>query len=121
LGPNATGPSATSPATTDGGEAVAVTVASAAALVRKVTNAGGRKHRGRIFLCGVPEEDVDNASNIEGAALTNLQGAMDTLLADAETNNLRLMVLHGDATAPSLITSLAVQSKVATQRRRLRR
>lgn len=121
LGPNTTGPSAISPASTSGGDAAAIVPGNVSVLIKKVVNAGGRKNRGRLFLPGLDEADVDSASGVASAKLTALGTGFTNLYNDMVAADLTPYVLHGDLTAPSLMTGFAPQLKVATQRRRLRR
>lgn len=94
-----------------------------AALITKVTDAPGRRGRGRMYMPGtVTEASVDSVGFLTAAAVTGRQTALNNwharLLADSHDP----LLLH--ATTPVLptpITSFVQQALVATQRRRLRR
>lgn len=90
-------------------------------LIRKRTGSGGRRGRGRMFVPGIRETDVDQAGVITAAQVTGAQ-ALATAFGNALTTNATPMVLlHSEAPfTPELVTALTVDSRVATQRRRLR-
>jgi hypothetical protein len=123
FGPNATGPSALL-AETDGGSLTAPCTPNVAFLVRKSTAAGGRAGRGRFYLPGVVEAQVDGAGTIDSITITNLQADLNTFLSSFGAASFSPVLLHGDGapiTEPLLINALTLDAKVATQRRRLRR
>lgn len=100
-----------------------------AALIRKRTDLGGRRGRGRFYLPGVAESAVDNVGILSGAAITGYQTAADDWYEDLTAMvGGRLyppVVLHrsegiGVEPAPTPVTRFVVESRVATQRRRLR-
>jgi hypothetical protein len=94
-----------------------------AMLVRKVTGAGGRANRGRLFLpCfNVDEASVDAGGNVTSAALTAYQAFITDWL---DTSVYNYVILH-DSTSPEItptpILNHVVQPKIATQRRRMRK
>lgn len=101
-----------------------------AMLVRKNTGRGGRTGKGRMYIPNVLSEgEVDNVGVIAPSFLSGLQtGANDFLefLNEPEVVAPAPMVLlHNEGvpggTTPTAITSLQVDSVIATQRRRLRR
>lgn len=95
-------------------------------LIRKDTAAGGRRNRGRMYVPGFALRSlVTPAGLIDPAYLadfnTNLATFLATVNAGTGFNPTNLGVLHSEPpSAPAVITSLVAQSKVATQRRRLR-
>jgi len=99
-------------------------------LVRKRTSLSGRRGRGRMYLPGVPEGLVDPAGNITGSAVTDLQNGLDNWWDELTgvppgTSAYPPVVLHrsegaGVEPAPTPILSFQAESKIATQRRRLR-
>lgn len=94
-----------------------------AVLVRKLTASGGRRGRGRMYIPGLPEGNVATAGNITPSVVPTLQTAIDSLLTNlvAHASVERCVLFHDTAPfTPTTITSLEVQRKVATQRRRLR-
>lgn len=123
FGPNSTGPSGLASAT-DVGEATGQAVPSnTAAIIRKNTSDGGRAGRGRFYLPGVPEPDVDSGGNLAGIYLGNLQDISDDFLAALATLLTPMVVLHSAGspiTTPSLVTSLTALQRCGTQRDRMR-
>jgi len=92
-----------------------------AVLIRKVTALGGRHGTGRMYVPGQIESEVDNAGLISGASLANIQAGATGMLGDLSANDMPMYVLHDSALiAPTLVTALSVQSRIATQRRRIR-
>lgn len=103
-------------------------------LIRKLTALGGRRGRGRMFLPGIDEDTVSSAGFVAGSTLTAWQGIFDDFFdalpvdgaAGGVGDAVNPVLLHsevvGETTpAPTAITGFAVQSVIATQRRRLRR
>jgi hypothetical protein len=91
-------------------------------LIKKQTTLGGRKGRGRMFVppFGVQEVEVDASGFIGSTILGINQGYWSSFLTDLGSDDLDPYLFHSDATAPSLITGLSIESQVATQRRRMR-
>lgn len=121
LGPNETGPSGVLPQDHEGLQASAALAPNVSILVQKQTALGGRKHRGRFFMPGAPEEEVSSGGELTGSYLNDAQNTWDAFLGLLIAGPYIPVVLHNDPTAPTPITSLAVSSTAATQRRRLRR
>lgn len=96
-----------------------------ALLVRKTTNVGGRKHRGRFYMppATLAEGNVNSYGVLTSGELTSQQTDWTdfyvALEGDASWEH--VVLLHSDATTPTPIQSFAVESRVATQRTRLRR
>lgn len=103
-----------------------------AVLVHKRTTRGGRRGRGRFYLpwsLGTTDFGEDNTINT--ADRTRLQTALDTWFSAVNTGVGPLVVLHRPSAPevdvpttpgpPSVITALAVDPVVATQRRRIGR
>lgn len=93
-----------------------------ALLVRKNTAGGGRRNRGRMFMppAWIGEEDIGPLGNIDASDLSDFQTLMGGFMTDIGAAGLVPVLLHSDGGTPTVVTSLAVQSTVATQRRRLR-
>lgn len=93
-------------------------------LVTKITNVGGRSGRGRMYLPGLLEANVDASGIITPASVANVSAAFALFLGDLETTLTTPMVLlHGEgspATEPYIVENMVCQSKVATQTDRLR-
>ena len=124
FGPNATGPSAQVPVTHIGAYSSSDGLPSACYLIRKNTAMGGRQGRGRMYVPGVPLQDVTEA----GSILTNLTGNQNTGWTEFFTGmtaaGMPLVLLRAEdspITTPEPLTGFSCQSVVATQRRRLRR
>lgn len=139
LGPDATGDFASVTGSWPGTQATTSMPPQVATLVRKVTASGGRRGRGRMYFPGVPETGVDDAGVISGAGVTAWTTALADFLGALTANDVPMFLLHDPATIwtlvngqprrvptsdpipePDLVTSLVVDPKVATQRRRLR-
>jgi len=122
-GPNATGPSAEVATGLNSSGGTAGT-ANTATLVSKNTALGGRQGRGRMFLPGVQEDQIDGAGVIAPAVVAALQSDVELMFSEIAVSDLFPVLLHDEAspiTTPTPITSFTVQSTAATQRRRMRR
>lgn len=77
-----------------------------------------------MFIPGVSEASIDGNSRWDAGELTARQSDCDAFLAALAVDDCLACVFHDEslgAVTPTLITSLQVQSLLATQRRRLRR
>ena len=102
-----------------------------AVLVAKVTGLGGRKNRGRLYWPSIADNTTNNVGTIDSATVTAYQSSFNDFLDDLATATgvtppaTGMVILHNDVSLPvpdpTPVTSLAVRSVVATQRRRLRR
>lgn len=95
-----------------------------ALLVRKLTGFGGRQGTGRFYWPGIADTQIDDGGNLGPATVADLQADFNSAHGYLVANALVPVLLHGadePIQAPMPITSFAVQSRVATQRRRLRR
>lgn len=100
--------------------------ANVAILVRKNTIRGGRRGRGRMYLpWSVATTSVDEAGGVLTAAVSALQSKMNSFFSALNANQVPMVLLHNEGVstpgAPNVVTSLVVDSRVATQRRRLGR
>lgn len=123
FGPDATGESAEL-AVTEGGAGGAGAPPNVTYLVQKQTAFGGRAGRGRLYMPGVTEGSIGSDGVLVGATVTAIQNSFDSLQTALEAADLFPVVLHGEGSplsVPSGITSFAVSTLAATQRRRLRR
>lgn len=120
-GPDATGPFASVAVVSPGGKATAGLTPNTAFLLTKNTSLGGREGRGRMYIPGPVEADVDSGGAVTAAQITAFLTAGSALLTNLNTDNIPMVLLHKSSTAPTLVTSLGVSTGVATQRRRLRR
>lgn len=115
-------------ATVPGGRTMNSTSPAVAALLRKRTALGGRRGRGRMYLpWACAEADVTEGGVIGGTTLSGLQDAAPQFLEDLEAVGLGMpmVLLHSTGSTPvpipTNVTSLQVETIVATQRRRQQR
>lgn len=96
-------------------------------LVKKSTDLGGRRNRGRMYLPCPSEADVDGAGLVLSASVTALNVQTAKLLPGGAIHTAfgvlgDPVVLHESGSqTPATISSLTCQTKIATQRRRMRR
>jgi len=120
LGPDATGPIAEVAASIAGLHTGLAAPPNCTALLRKNTASGGRMNRGRMYLPGLPEGQVDAAGTLDTTFRTNYQADATALLTALTAQSISMFLLHATIDPPTLVTSLIVESQAATQRRRLR-
>jgi hypothetical protein len=121
IGPSPDGPVGNHIATVLGGNTGSQVTPQVAVLVRKRTNLGGKRHRGRFYLPGLIEGGVNERGEVSSATQTAFQTQAAEMLAALITAGIPMVILHNGITAPTPVTELIVDSRVATQRRRLRR
>ena len=119
-GPNATGASGEFPYAIPGSNSSADPPQSAV-LLRKVTEQGGRRGRGRSYMPGVPGNACVASGELTSAYIGFLQTSCDAFLSALETAVLDMYLLHADGTDPYKVIAYTVQARSATQRRRNRR
>lgn len=121
LGPNATGAAAVAGDPETGSTTGPVASSQVSWLVRKRSSLGGRQGRGRMFLPGVRESEIGSDGAVSSADVL----AWNLALLDFQTlldgNGTPMVILHSDSLTPTPVTSLTLDSTIATQRRRLRR
>jgi len=95
-------------------------------IVTKLTGFTGRRFRGRMYLPGVPEGQIDEGGIISSSRNGAVQGVMDLfnaeLVADPAIEG--LVLFHDSAsppTEPTLITDFRARNVVGTMRPRQRR
>lgn len=94
-----------------------------ALLVSKQTATGGRIGKGRMFLppAFYGESGFDANGNFIGAGQARIQADLDTFRSQCTSTGVGLHLLHSNAgDPPDPITALVLNSRIATQRRRLR-
>jgi hypothetical protein len=124
MGPDATGPSFLRTGSSTGPSSGAVASPQVAYLFNKHTDLGGRSGKGRSYMPGVLEANVDASGNVGGPTVGAWNNALTAFLALFDGDDTPLVLLHAaDApiTSPTIITGMTCQTRVATQRRRLRR
>lgn len=95
-----------------------------AVLINKGTARGGRRGRGRMFWPSmfVAESNIGPAGTIAAPQLATLQGLFNASLGALGATNYPPVLLHDSSeVAPDPVASWAIQSKLATQRTRLRK
>jgi hypothetical protein len=123
FGPNATGPFADLGVAEDGTGSSGDVNPNMAMLIKKVTNEGGRKGRGRMYW-PVAEDQVGQAGVLKTSPdqVAAMNGALADWQDDLTTADLPPVLLHNDEDdPPTVITLFSTQAITATQRRRLRR
>lgn len=92
-------------------------------LIKKTTGVSGRHGRGRLFIPDMFESQVDDSGNVDATGLARLNDIAGSLNSALGVGALigNPVILHSDSTAPSLITGMAAEARVATLRRRFPR
>jgi hypothetical protein len=96
-------------------------------LVKKRTVEGGRANRGRWYLPGVREGSVDDLGVIAPATVSSISSKCEEYRTTVAASGLTasLCLLHSPRPlnaqpAPTVITQMICDGKIATQRRRIR-
>lgn len=106
---------------TDGGQVGLAAPPNVTYRVRKVSTLAGSANSGRIYLPGVLEGQVNSGGIVASGVITALTTAFGNLQTDLGTDNADMYILHASpALAPVTVQSFVMESKVATQRRRVR-
>lgn len=124
FGPTATGPTGINTNVVSGTDASPGTPANFSYLVHKVTAFGGRAGRGRMYIPGVDETQVNDAGDIDSTLTDAMTTAMGVFRDELNTADLEPVLLHGEdspITLPSPITAFVCDGVGGTQRRRMRR
>lgn len=125
LGPNATGPDGVSSYGVAGTLSADMASCNTAILWRKVTGAGGRRGRGRMFWPGPRETDIGPNGALSAGALTSWNTTIGNFSAGLAYYFIQPVLLHSAGItvtpAPTDITSFAVLPIAGTQRQRMRR
>lgn len=124
FGPNDIGPSAIRNLDITGDMGGDGLVPSVAVLARKITALGGRAGHGRLYWPFVGASMVDDGGNFTGSWREAFETMLNDFKDDLSSTELPMTLLHGEGSpieTPLIVSSLSVQSKVATQRRRLRK
>lgn len=115
------------PLSVQGNQASGACTPNVSFLVQKRSFTPGRQGRGRIYLPGPNEGDVDENGNLDGGLLLALEGmctSLDAMTVD-EPGFTGWVILHPEgsplAATPTFIAGHVAAPQVATQRRRLRR
>ncbi len=123
-----TGPSFTDVANVTGASSSAPASPGVAYLIRLSTALGGRRGRGRWYLPGVLEPQVDAGGNVLGTFISSVDAALALYLSDMSNSSLPLAIGHrypsGAAVTPqvpTVITQAKIDARLASQRKRQRR
>lgn len=99
-----------------------------AVLVRKVVPGLPRRRYGKMYLAGFPESHIDAGGTVQASSLTAWNTSCEAFLQAliAGTAPLAQPTFSGNAVTPpdwtpQEVASLQVQSRVATQKRRMRK
>lgn len=106
-----------------GAGGLAVPPVQCSLLARKTTSRVGRKFRGRWYVPNMffAETDIDAMGNIAPTPFGILSTAFNTTVNELMANTVAVpCLLHSDGTTPTLLADITLQSKMATQRRRVR-
>jgi hypothetical protein len=120
-GPNSNGPYGEVLTNIPGSVTSTAQPPNTALLVTKNTNLGGRQGRGRLYWPALGANQVLEGGQINPSTAVAMQADFDSFFGKLQVANLPLTLLHADTLVPTTITSLTVQGRAATQRRRLRR
>lgn len=124
FGPNATGPAALWSGNQPGFETTDQEAPQVSALVHKNTPFGGRTGKGRMYLPSIPSTYVSNNGVVNSGWISSRNADLESFFDKLVADDVPPALLHSPdspVAAPILITSLTLDSKVATQRRRIRR
>lgn len=97
-----------------------------AVLAKKSTDSGGRRNRGRMYIPSPIESEVDAPGIMTPAAITNWNTELAKIMPGGSIHTafgilFDAVVLHDSGSqTPTVVTDLACQPKIATQRRRMR-
>jgi len=106
-----------------GGSANVPVPANTSILIRKGTGLIGRHFQGRMYVPGCPRTDTDSAGSVlTSVSVGGFQADAAGLLGHLTTDFVQMYLLHRSPTvAPTVVTGLSVESRLATQSRRLRK
>lgn len=139
LGPDETGASAEAAVSIPGTQGATSVTPAVSALAKKGTAIGGRRGRGRMYFPGVSDTTFDDSGIMNGAAVTAWNTALAAFLTELDSRDIPMVLLHSPATiwqlqngqprrvptgdavpAPYLVTTLTIDGRAGTQRRRQR-
>lgn len=110
------------PSISNGTRSGAMSPPNVTVLMRKVTMLRGRANSGRAYWPGMTnDDDVGDDGSITTSRVNSIRSDLNSFFDALETlSDCRHCLLHNGDAPPTAITSITVESKVATQRRRLR-
>lgn len=91
-------------------------------LVKKRTALAGPKNRGRFYLppYHLSEGEVTRNGTLSSTLYADVQGRLNGWYANITANQCTPVVQHSDGSGSIPITSFVLQTRIATQRRRMR-
>lgn len=112
----------TEPITATAGSATALPT-NCSLLIKKITSVSGRKGRGRMYPppALIDEGSVDTNGTITPVAYGLIAGRVNAFYAQLVAQNIQPMLFHADGAAPTPVTSFNLDTRIATQRQRMRR
>jgi len=123
-GPTATGPSGIASGTITGSYSSTDVSPNSSFLFHKNTAFGGRAGKGRMYWPGVPLQEADGGGVLQGSFVTPVNADLNSLYAAITGDDFTPVLLHGPdspLSTPTPLLGFSCDSKIATQRRRLRR
>lgn len=110
------------PSTSQGTRSGAMSPPNVTVLMKKITVQRGRAFRGRSYWPGMlNDDDVYDDGNINPSRINSIRSDLDDFFSSLSALGINQMLLHNDAELPATsVSSITVEPKVATQRRRLR-
>jgi hypothetical protein len=124
---NGSGPAILEDPTTELGtqSAIAYAPPQVSYIVKKTTAQAGAKNRGRVYMPGLAESNVDEAGRVDGAFIAAGNAILATFFAainaDAAVDYMTLVHTTEAGGGDTAITALTIQGVCGTQRTRLRR
>lgn len=104
-----------------GGAAGAPLPPNCAYLASKRSGLVGRANQGRMYIPGCTEAEVGNDGIVTPAFITTMQTDLTDFIADLTTAAMPMVILHDTVgVVPVPVTTLSMNQKIATQRRRMR-
>lgn len=109
-----------------GGKASVAQTTNTAFLIDKQTGLSGRRFKGRMYLPGVSETDIDHNGIVTGGKQVAVTTAMGNLINSLQGFHFDVYLLHGPRKdgltppPPTFITGMSCSARVATQRDRMR-
>lgn len=120
-GPDEDGPTFEHLESDNGGQSGSAMPPNVAYLIKKGTASGGRRNRGRMYLPGVAEANVDDTGLLNSVFLAAAGADFASFIGFLTAELLPMVILHDGPGAPTVVTSFQLDARAATQRRRLRR
>lgn len=94
-----------------------------ALLLKKMSIVPGRRGRGRMYLpSGLIEEgSVDTNGTISSATYTTIQNRLNIFFGELGVSGFEPQIFHSDGSAATPVIGFTLDTRIATQRQRMRR